>query len=383
MAKMFYTMDEAKNVLGRSEDEIKGYAREGKLREFRDGARLMFKADQVETLRAELASHSGDHVDLGMSDSGGMIDLVDTTAASGTSVTLSDDTSGGEGTALGVEALHDQSGSFGSGLSSVGSGLSSVGTGSGAIGSGSGGIGTSPAGSSRQNTPMTGPGLKTKDDTALAADLGLSGTAAAIPSPGRALTGLSGTGLTGLSGSAGGSRAGINVFGTDDLPDLADPSAQTAINPVQYQEINLESVGSGSGLLDLSRERDDTSLGAVLEEINPIQRGDDAGMGGSVELEEPSGAFETTRGPVAPVYVQAHDPLAAAFGWASLAAAGVCLFGIFALVCGMLGTHPDALKWFDQYKQNQFFLIVGMGVAAAVIFFIGGALIGKVTGGRS
>src|SRR3982750_100015 len=56
MAKMFYTLEEAKAALGRSEDEIKQFAREGRLREFRDGPRLMFKADQVEQLRAELGS---------------------------------------------------------------------------------------------------------------------------------------------------------------------------------------------------------------------------------------------------------------------------------------------------------------------------------------
>ena len=82
MAKMFYTLEEAKTVLGHSEDDIKQYARDGRLREFRDGPRLMFKADQVEQLRSELST-GGDHVDLGVSDSGGMIDLVDTTAASG------------------------------------------------------------------------------------------------------------------------------------------------------------------------------------------------------------------------------------------------------------------------------------------------------------
>ena len=90
MAKMFYTLDEAKSALGKSEDEIKAYAREGRLREFRDGPRLMFKADQVEQLKAEI-SGGGDNVDLGVSDSGGLIGLVDTTGASGTSITLSDD----------------------------------------------------------------------------------------------------------------------------------------------------------------------------------------------------------------------------------------------------------------------------------------------------
>jgi hypothetical protein len=325
MAKMFYTLDEAKNVLGRSEDEIKAYARDGKLREFRDGPRLMFKADQVEQLRSELSA-GGDQVDLGVSDSGGMIDLVDTTAASGTSVTLSD-TTGGQSTAA-----------FGTrGGTGIGSG---IGTG-------------------------MGSGMKNKDDTALAADLGLSGTATGIPSPAR--MGPSGTGLTGLSG-------------TDDLPDVADPSAQTSISPAA-QEINLESVGSGSGLLDLSRERDDTSLGAVLEEISPASmRSDDMGLGGGgVELDEPHGGID--RGPVMPVYVQAVDPWAPAFGAAAFAAAAVAIFGIFVLISGVLGTWPDAVKWFD--KPNQAFVVIGMGLGAAVVFFVVGALIGKASSGRA
>lgn len=50
MAKMFYTLEEAKAKLARSEVDIKQLAREGRLREFRDGPRLMFKADQVDQL---------------------------------------------------------------------------------------------------------------------------------------------------------------------------------------------------------------------------------------------------------------------------------------------------------------------------------------------
>src|SRR5947209_4843252 len=208
MAKMFYTMEETKASLGRNEEDIKQFAREGRLREFRDGPRLMFKADQVEQLRTELSS--GDQVDLGVSDSGGMIDLVDTTGASGTSITLAD-TGAGQGTAFALKS-------------------------------------------------GTAGGIPTKDDTALAADLGLSGSVGGIPSPAR-------TG-SGMSGTSAGSRGGINVFGAEEVSGVVDPSAQTAIAP-GAPEINLESVGSGSGLLDLSRERDDTSLGAVLEEIGP------------------------------------------------------------------------------------------------------------------
>jgi len=164
MAKMFYTLEEAKTVLGRSEEDIKQFAREGRLRDFRDGPRLMFKADQVEQLRAEVAA-GGDQVDLGVSDSGGMIDLVDTTGASGTSITLAD-TNAGQGTAFALKS-------------------------------------------------GTGAGMQAKEDTALAADLGLSGTVGGMPSPARVGSGMSGSG----------SRAGINVFGADEIPGIVDPLA--------------------------------------------------------------------------------------------------------------------------------------------------------------
>src|SRR4051795_1493861 len=144
MAKMFYTLEEAKTALGRSEDEIKTYAREGRLREFRDGPRLMFKADQVEQLKAEVASGGGmgslDQVDLGVSDSGGLIGLVDTTGASGTSITLSDADTG----------------------------------------------------------HSSGTGMRLSSDDSLGSDLGLSGSLGGVPSPARG-------GGTGMGMSGGGS----------------------------------------------------------------------------------------------------------------------------------------------------------------------------------
>src|SRR5438477_10368004 len=110
MAKMFYTLDEAKAALGKNEEEIKQLAREGRLREFRDGPRLMFKADQVESLRAELggggAGGAGDQVDLGVSDTGAPIGLVDSRGSSGS------------GSASGISLTDSRSGS-GSGMSGM------------------------------------------------------------------------------------------------------------------------------------------------------------------------------------------------------------------------------------------------------------------------
>src|SRR5688500_1028422 len=219
MAKMFYTLDETRAALSKSEEDIKQLTREGCLREFRDGPRLMFKADQVEQLKAELGGGTLDQVDLGPSDSGAPIGLVDSR--------------GGTGSGIGIQLSDvDAAGMSGSGMQ-----------------------------------------MQMKDDTALAGDLGLSGSVGGMPSPGGragATGSLSGTGLTGsLGGTAGGSRHGINVFTADDSVEHADPAAQTAITPAGDQ-VNLEGVGSGSGLLDLTRESDDTSLGAeLLDEIAP------------------------------------------------------------------------------------------------------------------
>jgi hypothetical protein len=81
--------------------------------------------------------------------------------------------------------------------------------------------------------------------------------------------GLSGSGLSledessiGLADSREGT--GISVFDTDHG---LDESEQTQVGDAE-EELTLDAVGSGSGLLDLTRESDDTSLGAaLLEEV--------------------------------------------------------------------------------------------------------------------
>jgi hypothetical protein len=53
MAGMFYSLEEAAKKLGKTEEEVKLLATEGKLREFRDGSVVMFKIDEVDALLAE------------------------------------------------------------------------------------------------------------------------------------------------------------------------------------------------------------------------------------------------------------------------------------------------------------------------------------------
>jgi hypothetical protein len=325
MAKMFYTLDETKAALNKDEEEIKQYAREGRLREFRDGPRLMFKADQVEALKQELGIGGGTGMsDLGPSDSGGPIGLVDSRTASATGISLVDS---------------DMSGRSGS-----------------------------------------SPGMQLKDDTALAADLGLSGSVGGVPSPGRP-----GSGSGSLAGSRGGS--GINVLG--DTASGADPMAQTAISGGGVtDQVNLEGVGSGSGLLDLTRESDDTSLGAeLLDEIAPggsSKRGTKVGtgaVGGTAAGGTAAGG--TAAGiPIArpgrmagtPLYLEAYDPLAPALGGAAMGAVVMVVFAGFALISAVLGTKPALL---DRVSGMTFVILLGVGLGVSIV----GAVIGMI-GGR-
>jgi hypothetical protein len=316
MAKMFYTLEETKVALGKSEEEIRQFAREGRLREFRDGPRLMFKADQVDQLKGDIAS-GANRSDLGGSDSGAAIGMQDI-GASGS----------------GVISLADTD------------------------------FGKSPGG-----------GMM-KEDTALAADLGLSGSLGGIPSPTR----------TGSGGAAAGSRAGgITVFDVDDA-HKADPGAQTAIGSGIQDQVNLEGVGSGSGLLDLTRESDDTSLGAeLLDEMGPTGTTAGATLRRPAQVDSGVGMDQLGSGVVnrsrlaAPVYVEAPDAMAGAFGGLALFGAIVVLFGGFVVANALYGVHPDFVNELTHGPSPKGMLYLGGAAIGALVFFAVGWVVGKGT----
>ena len=343
MAKMFYTLDEAKAALTKNEEEIKQYTREGRLREFRDGPRLMYKADQVEALKAELAG--GEPADIGVSDSGSALGLADSKGA-------------GSGIGSGIGS------GLGSGLSGSASGLNLVDTDAG--------------------RSASGEGVTLKEDTALATDLGLSGSVGGVPSPGRSVSASSGAGLSGSQGS----RPGVDVFQNDEV-ERVDPSAQTAIAP-GISEMASEGVGSGSGLLDLTRESDDTSLGAeLLDEIAPggtaagrravgetgVAGGTGAGQK-AVEIRSAMAGAAASHAPSAVTVEEEADPMAPAFGAAALGAALVVIFGAYALVSGVLDTGPEILRDAGKYG---FLGVAAGGLAVALVFFVAGLILGKTT----
>ncbi len=164
---------------------------------------------------------------------------------------------------------------------------------------------------------------------------------------------------------------GISIFDEEDLEiEAADPMAKTQIAPSLEDQISIEGVGSGSGLLDLTRESDDTSLGAeVLDHI-------DETTDGAAELEpvsvpeiepyEPQSVAATVESTA--TFVEQVDPGAGMFGGMLIGSA------IVALVLGSIplasarGMVPEYLAW---YKENILAVLIGAAVLVAVATLIG------------
>jgi excisionase family DNA binding protein len=181
MAGMFYTIQEVMEKLGKSEQEVRNLVKDGKIREYRDGASVLYKRDEVTKL-----SEGTEIIDI-VADSEINLELEKTTE---------------------IQLEPDDDSDRKKPTSEGGFGLSQLGD-------------------------------LTKADTNIGS-------------------------------------LGINVLGgTDDQYKItADTHAETkAANMDEIDRLdadaNLESAGSGSGLLDLSLQADDTSLGAVLDDILP------------------------------------------------------------------------------------------------------------------
>ncbi len=280
MAKMFYSLEEAAQRLGKTQDEVRAMAGQKVLTEFRDGDRLIFKVAEVDLLAPDTED-----------DGHAMIPLVDSS----------------EQSSLG---LADTGGKSGSGPS------------------------------------------------------------------------LSGTG-TGIGAGKGGTGTGISVFDIGEV-DETDPAAATMVTEEPLGNVNLESFGSGSGLMDLTRESDDTSLGAEGL-LDDLYAGEEGGGGGGSPVTE-SGLFEGASAagtltdddsPVASAaFVESLDPK-----WSGLAgglSVGVVVaaaLGLAFVMMGVMGAAPVQLT----SMMGDMTILAAMGamlvvalIGAGIGFFVGG-----------
>ena len=278
MAKMFYTADEVKTMLGVDDEGLRTLLHDGKLRELHDGSRKVFKASEVEALSAQAA----------------------------------------------------------------------------------------PKRPAPPDTDATGFALEMADSTA-------AGTS--VPAAGTAL---------GASGSQALDQEQIGLGDTDTVAKTAAGAAESDQGVLQ-----LDGSGSGSGLLDLTREGDDTSLGAVLDEIYPgeeetaagaaaLGSGIAAGMGTGLASALGSGFTEAQGVEAAPAAVEQMAQARGVRGARMFAAAMILAVVLLALAFSALAAVlQDAMPiYLTVLFDNLLYFLIGSVVVALVIFLLG-AILGR------
>ena len=194
-----------------------------------------------------------------------------------------------------------------------------------------------------------------------------------------------------------GATTGINVLGdsNDDFELSADSKAETQDIDVDDDlgdlddDINLDSVGSGSGLLDLSLQADDTSLGAVLDDILPATEdeapmpiGDDMDdLGGDdvpltpAAAPMPNGAAAVAMAPAgaAVKYDVPPDASSNLLGFLLLLPMLGLIYGIIVVVNGQMDVTAGILTAVEDYL----WMIFAGGAAVSLLFgiifcFVGG-----------
>jgi excisionase family DNA binding protein len=357
MAKMFYTLEEAAQTLGVSEDEVKQMVEDGKLQQFRDRDQVMFKRDQVDQLASGGAPSADDSGGGEEDEDDSEITLMpdeETEASKTDSINLSGDTGAHEAQSGGSAAGAEES------------------------------VGV--AESEESEAPVGGESA--------GQEAGASGS-----------EGDESSGSGEDEGEKKKSATGISVFGADEV-EAADAMEETQVGADTFgdEEINFDGGGgSGSGLLDLTRESDDTSLGAVdlLEDEDA-----ESGEGGDTQQEEAeddnaatmpatSGVFEEG-GEASPVTVGAtagagaataayafdeSDPPGDGFG-------GGMLFGVFitliaallVVVTGMQGVIIELTAMLSQ-NDSAPWMYGAVGFAGVcIVLSVVGWLIGRSRG---
>jgi len=241
MAGMFYSLQEAAEKLNKTEEEIKQIVQEGNLREFRDGPNLLFKVEEVEALMSEAsvpASEEAPEPEIPEALEPEELEPEDSELEE-----LEPEIPEAEEFELDIPA--DES-----------------------------------------------PELEALEEEMLAPAEEAMGTSEILLSPETGapvaqseLTNAD-TALTGEGISVLGETDGDYEITDDTLAETAIPMGTAGTGPEMPLEeiegdVNLDSFGSGSGLLDLSLQADDTSLGGILDEIYT-----DEVEGGGVALEE-------------------------------------------------------------------------------------------------
>lgn len=172
---------------------------------------------------------------------------------------------------------------------------------------------------------------------------------------------------------------GASIFDESDFEvEGADPMAKTQVAPSLDEQIAMEGVGSGSGLLDLTRESDDTSLGAEILEHIDADSADAPAVEDLLLDQEAVGDVPVAPPRAQPDFVEAPDNTAGLFGGIAVGCAIVVFVVTGVSLAALGGYQPGYLVWLG---ENMFAMLVGsvmmIGLGALIGFLIGKSIADK------
>jgi hypothetical protein len=262
MAGMFYSLQEAAEKLNKTEEQIKQIVAEGKLREFRDGPNLLFKVEEVEALMSETGVPVFEEAPE-LQAPAPEVPTPETPPPTPEPEELAPEALESESEELAPEILEPEPEELAPEALEPKPEESEA---------------PAPEAKEAVLEESDETALETPTEEILAPSEEAAGTSEILLAPETGAP-VAPSELTDADTALTGE--GISVLGetdhdyqiTDDtMAETAVPTGTTGTSPeIPLEEIeedvNLDSFGSGSGLLDLSLQADDTSLGGILDEI--------------------------------------------------------------------------------------------------------------------
>jgi excisionase family DNA binding protein len=344
MAGMFYSLKETAEKLNMTDDQVKDLAKDGKLREFRDGSNVLFKIDEVEQLMSDTSVAQAQEVPTPPEKPAQAPELEEVAESA-------------EPQAAEPEQEPQPE----------------------------------PARAPEQ-IPELEPVGQEDEEISLAPEMGTSLAGSDLTDADTALTGQ-----------------GVSVLGetdrdyqvTDDtMAETTTSMGTTGTAPEASleeveEDVNLDSFGSGSGLLDLSLQADDTSLGGILDEIYTSEGGEEQGpaeassaaemaaeaeqMIPEEELVGPQPAPEMPA--VAPAYVELEpDVQSNTFGMLLFLPLLVLLYTTIIAVAAQKGVMPSILA---SIQNIIWYIVIGAIVVTGLVVGAAFMLSGDLSSVRS
>lgn len=173
-------------------------------------------------------------------------------------------------------------------------------------------------------------------------------------------------------------RSGISIFEADEGEEI-DASAQTQVTASVGGAPAIDPGASGSGLLDLTRESDDTSLGAnLLEDVYGSKAGEGSGAADQGALFEPAGVASDVSPSASPMVMAVAEPYDGT--WSGIAgglALGMTLILALALAIAVFTLTGATNIGLVQTLAGNYWMWVGILGALVVIPAVVGLVMGK------